>query len=66
MSKKSILETNYRIVIVKVKSVDDGLGLAKDRSEAIKLFDLVMKKVSDFERAELYFNKKLIEERYGK
>ena len=58
MPKKSILEANY--LIVKVKSVDDGLGLAKDQDEAVKLFDLVMEKVTDFERAELYFNKKLI------
>jgi len=66
MPKKSILEANYLIVIVKVKSVDDGLGLAKDQDEAVKLFDLVMEKVTDFERAELYFNKQLIKEQSGK
>lgn len=60
MPKRSILETNYRIVIVKVKSVDDGLGLAKDQAEAVKLFDTVMEKVTDFKEAKLYFNKKLI------
>ena len=60
MPKKSIIETNYRIVIVKVNSTDDGLGLAKDHGEAVKLFDLIMEKVTDFERAELYFQNKLI------
>jgi len=66
MPKKSILETNYRIVIVKVNSNDDGIGLAKDQADAVKLFDLIMEKVTDFKRAELYFNKQLIKERYGK
>jgi hypothetical protein len=60
MPKKSILKTNFRIVIVKVNSTDDGHGLAKDQAEALNLFGLVMAKVSNFKDAKLYFENKLI------
>jgi len=60
MLKKSILKTNFRIVIVRVSSTDDGHGFAKDQAEALNLFGLVMGKVSNFKEAKLYFENKLI------
>jgi hypothetical protein len=45
---------------VRVSLTDDGLGLAKDKAEALNLFGLVMGKVSNFKEAKLYFENKLI------
>jgi hypothetical protein len=64
--KRSILTTNYQIVLVKVHTVDQAKGFAETEEEARKMFDKLMSQVTDFTSAKLLYNNKLIEERNGK
>jgi hypothetical protein len=64
--KRSILRTNYQIVLVKVHTVDQAKGFAETEDEARKMFDKLMSQVKYFKSAKLLFNNKLIEERNGK
>jgi hypothetical protein len=63
--KRSILRTNYQIIIVKLHTVDQAKGFAETEKEAIKMFDKLMIQVTSFTSAKLLFNNKLIEERNG-
>jgi hypothetical protein len=61
--KRSILRTNYRIVLVKLYTVDQAEGFAETEQEARKMFGKIMSQVTSFTNAKLLFNNKLIEER---
>jgi hypothetical protein len=63
--KRSILRTNYRIVLVKLYTVDQAEGFAETEDEARKMFDKIMSQVTDFTSAKLLYNNQLIEERNG-
>jgi hypothetical protein len=61
--KRSILRTNYQIIIVKLHTVDQAKGFVETEKEARKMFEKLMSQVTDFKSAKLLFNNKLIEER---
>jgi hypothetical protein len=61
--KRSILRTNYRIILLKPGTVDDGKGFVETEDEARKMFDKIMSTIKIFTSAKLLFNNKLIEER---
>jgi hypothetical protein len=63
--KRSILRTNYQIIIVKLHTVDQAEGFAETEDEARKMFDKIMSQVTDFTSGKLLYKKKLIEERNG-
>jgi hypothetical protein len=63
--KRSILITNYQIIIVKVHTVDQAKGFVNTEDEARKMFDKIMSQVKYFKSAKLLFNNQLIEERNG-
>lgn len=52
--------TNFRIIIQRKGTRDDGRGYAPTQSEATRRFDLIMKEVSNFEFAELWYEEKLV------
>jgi len=64
--KRSILRTNYQIILLKPGTVDDGKGFAESEQEAIKMFENIMSQITVFTSAKLLYNNKLIEERNEK
>jgi hypothetical protein len=61
--KRSILRTNYQIILVKAHTVDQAKGFAETEDEARKMFGKIMSQVTSFTSAKLLFNNQLIEER---
>lgn len=49
-------DTNFRIRIDKGWTVDDGRGYATTKEEAVRRFDKVMKQVTGYKTAELYYD----------
>ena len=61
--KRSILRTNYQIIIVKVHTVDQAKGFAESEEEARKMFGKLMSQITNFTNAKLLYNNQLIQER---
>ena len=52
--------TNYRILIQRKTTKDDGEGYAPTEAEALKHFNSILKQISKFEFAELWYEGKLV------
>lgn len=57
---KNSCGTNYRIRIERKNSVDDGQGYTPFESEAVRMFQSILKQCKSVLKAELWYDGKLI------